>query len=275
LALGVAAGAYSGKFDMEVFLKGLAAFEIDNLGAAPTVYRMMKNSGLVEHYKLNIRKMHYTGEPMDISTFEWLTETFGVPPHSGYGSTEAGALIYQYAGFDNWLVKPGSLGKPMPGLEVTLLDENGKSVPQGTIGEIAVKRRGKWFRVKDAAIVDEEGYYWHKGRVDDVIISSAWTISPHEVEEALLKHPTVLETCVVGVPDEQRGQIVKAFIVADQDPSESLRKDIQNFIKARLSKHEYPREIEFLKALPKTEGGKIRRKELREGSFSSNADRSV
>lgn len=268
LALGIAVGAYSGKFDMEVFLRGLEEFEIDNLGAAPTVYRMVKNSGIVGRFNLKIRKMHYTGEPMDTDTFQFLQETFGVPPHSGYGSTEAGALIYQYAGFKNWSVKPGSLGKPMPGLEITLLDAKGNEVPQGTIGEIALKRRGEWFRVKDAAVMDGDGYYWHKGRVDDVIISSGWTISPTEVEDVLQRHPAVQEVVVMGVPDEERGQIVKAFIVANQDPSKQLEGEIQNFVKERLSKHEYPREIEFVKSFPKTEAGKIKRQQLKKKALT-------
>ena len=269
LALGIAAGAYSGKFDIEALLKGLEEFEIDNLGAAPTVYRLIKNSGLVGKFKLKIKKMHYTGEPMDTDTFQFLNETFGVPPHSGYGSTEAGALIYQYAGFKNWIVKPGSLGKPMPGMEVTLLDKEGKEVPRGTIGEIALKRRGEWFRVKDAAVVDEDGYYWHKGRVDDVIISAGWTISPTEVEDALQKHPAVLEVAVVGVPHKDRGLIVKAFIVTNREPSQGLKEEIQNFVKERLSKHEYPREIQFMKSFPKTEGGKIKREELKKMSSAN------
>jgi len=263
LALGIAAGAYSGKFDVEVFLKGLEEFEIDNLGAAPTVYRMMKNSGIVDRFRLKIKKMHYTGEPMDTDTFQFLKDTFGVPPHSGYGSTEAGALIYQYAGFKNWIVKPGSLGKPMPGIEIALLDKEGNEVPKGTIGEIAMKRRGQWFRVKDAAVLDEDGYYWHKGRVDDVIISAGWTISPTEVEDVLQKHPAVLEVAVVGVPNKDRGLIVKAFIVTNREPSQGLKGELQNFVKERLSKHEYPREIQFVKSFPRTEGGKIRREELK------------
>lgn len=267
LALGIAVGAYSGKFDLETFLRGLEEFEIDNLGAAPTVYRMIKKSGLVKGCNLRIKKMHYTGEPMDTATFQFLVETFGVPPYSGYGSTEAGALIYQYAGFKNWVVKPGSLGKPMPGLEVALLNEKGEKAPQGMIGEIAVKRRGEWLRAKDAAVIDEDGYYWHKGRVDDVIISAAWTISPYEVEDALHRHPAVQEAVVVGVPNEERGQVVKAFIVANQDPDGKLKEDIQNFVKERLSKHEYPREIEFVRSLPRTEGGKVKREELKKATY--------
>jgi len=269
LALGIAVGAYSGKFDMETFLTGLKEFEIDNLGAAPTVYRMMKNSGLLERFKLKIKKMHYTGEPMDTDTFQYLLDTFGVPPHSGYGSTEAGALIYQYAGFEGWKVKPGSLGKPMPGLEVTLLNEKGEEVPPGTIGEIALKRRGEWFRVKDAAVVDEDGYYWHKGRVDDVIISSGWTISPTEVEDALQKHPAVKESLVLGVPDKERGQLVKAYVITDRTPSEELAEEIKGFVRERLSRHEYPRLVEFIDSFPRTEGGKIKREEMKRRAANS------
>jgi acetyl-CoA synthetase len=169
------------------------------------------------------------------------------------------------------VVKPGSLGKPMPGMEITLLDRDGNEVPQGKIGEIAMKRRGEWFRVKDAAVVDEDGYYWHKGRVDDVIISAAWTISPTEVEDVLQKHPAVLEAAVVGVPDEERGQIVKAFIVAKEDPHKGLKEEIQNFVKERLSKHEYPREIEFVKSFPRTEGGKIKKEELKKSSWKAKS----
>ena len=269
LVLGVAAGAYSGKFDVKRLLEALEEFEINNISAAPTVFRMIKNSGLLGNYHLRIKKIHYTGEPLDLETFNFLKETFGVSPISGYGSTEVGAIIYNYAGLDQYVVKPGSLGKPMPGLEVELIDEAGNEVPQGQIGEIAVKRRGEWFRVKDAAIVDEEGYFWHKGRVDDIIISAGWTISPNEVEDVLRTHPTVKEAAVVGIPDQERGQIVKAFIVTDLEPDSELKKELQDFVKNKLSKHEYPREIEFVKVFPKTEGGKIKRKELREMSLKA------
>jgi acetyl-CoA synthetase len=264
LALGIAVGAYSGKFDAAKLLEALQEFEIDNLGAMPTVYRMVKNSGLVGDYSLKINKMHYTGEPMDLETFRFLKDTFGVAPHSGYGSTEAGALIYHYAGFQGWEVKPGSLGKPLPGVEVALLDEKGNEAPKGQIGEIAVKRRGEWFRVKDAAYVDEDGYFWHKGRVDDIIISSGWTISPIEIEDVLKKHEAVRDVAVVGIPDKEKGEIVKAFVVTDSKPSPELTEELQAFVKNQLSRHEYPREIAYLESLPKTEAGKVKRKELRE-----------
>jgi len=270
LALGVSVGAYSGKFEITKLLEALEEFKINSFSAAPTVYRMIKNSGILDHYNIKLEKMHYTGEPIDIETLNWFKEKFGRYPISGYGSTEVGPIIYNYAGFDGWVVKPGSLGKPMPGSEIAVIDEEGNEVPVGNVGEIAIKRRGEWFRVKDAAIVDEDGYYWHKGRVDDIIISSGWTISPIEIENVLIKHSAVKEAAVVGIPDKERGQIVKAFIVTKEKPRSGLKEELQDFIKDRLSKHEYPREIEFVENLPKTEGGKIKKKELKERSEKNN-----
>lgn len=264
LALGVAIHPYSGKFNVETILQAMEEFEITHISAAATVYRMIKNSGMANQYKINLKKINYGGEPIDLDTFKFLKDTFGVSPISGYGSTEVGPVIYNYAGFENYIVKPGSLGKPMPGIEVKLLDEAGNETPQGQIGEICIKRRGQWFRAKDAAVVDEDGCFWHKGRVDDIIISAGWTISPSEVEDVLLGHPAVKEVVVLGVPDKERGQIVKAFIVPNREPSGELKKELQDVVRDRLSKHEYPREIEFMEALPKTEGGKIKRAELKE-----------
>jgi len=263
LALGIASGAYSGKFRVQRLLEGLEEFEIDNFGAAPTVYRMIKNSGLLDRYELKIKKMHYTGEPMDADTFHYFEEKFGVPPHSGYGSTEVGAVIYQYAGFSDWLAKPGSLGKPMPGLEVKLIDQNGNEVPQGQIGEIAVRRKGRWVRARDAAVTDAEGYFWHKGRVDDIIISAGWTISPTEVEDVLQKHPAIREAAVIGAPDPERGQIVKAFVVAEVKASAELENELKEFVRTNLSKHEYPRVIVFVDTLPKTDAGKVKKQALK------------
>jgi acetyl-CoA synthetase len=200
---------------------------------------------------------------MDTDTFEFFKTKFGVPPHSGYGSTEVGAVIYQYAGFPDWVAKPGSLGKPMPGLEVKVIDAEGNAVPQGQIGEIAIWRRGKWLRARDAAVIDEDGYFWHKGRVDDIIISAGWTISPTEVEDVLKKHPAVQEAAVIGVPDPERGQIVKAFIVANRQASPELDREIKEFVRNNLSRHEYPRVIEFVTGLPKTEAGKVTKKGLK------------
>jgi len=202
---------------------------------------------------------------MDLKTFNYLKEKFGVSPCSLYGTTEVGCIIVNYAGFPDWEVKPGSMGKPLPGLDIHVVDKQGNSVPTGTIGEIVMNRRGKMFPVKDSAIIDEDGYYWHKGRSDDVIISSGWTISPTEVENTLLRHPEIEEAAVIGIPDKDRGQLVKAVLkVRRKRPG--LEQEIKDYVKERLSKHEYPRIIEFMDDLPKTPKGNIKKQELIEKS---------
>ena len=263
LALGMAIGAYSGRFDEKVFLKGLEEFEINNISAAPTLFRRIKNAGILGEYDLRINKIGYTGEPMDIDTFHFIKDAFGVPPYGGYGSTEVGPSVMHYAAFEDWEVIPGSLGKPMLGLNVAIIDSKGNPVSPGQIGEIAIMRKDGWFRVKDAAVQDEKGYFWHKGRVDDIILSSGWTISAVEVEDKLQKHKNVLEAVVIGAPDKDRGEIVKAYVKANVKPSETLKKELQDFVKLELSRHEYPREIEFVHEIPKTEGGKVNRKEVK------------
>ncbi|MFQ5710722.1 MAG: acyl-CoA synthetase [Candidatus Geothermarchaeales archaeon] len=266
LTFGVAVGAYSGKFDPEIFLEGLEEFEVNNVSAAPTVFRKILASGKVKDYDLKIEKLTYTGEPMDLDTFYQLKKQLGVTPHGFYGSTEVGVIILNYAGFNDWRVKPESLGKPMLGLEVAVIDQEGNKLPPGRVGEIAVRRGGTWIRVGDAGVMDEDGYFWHRGRSDDIIISAGYTIGPDEVEAVLNEYEAVQESGVIGVPHRERGQIVKAFIKLkpDFEPSEELKQRLQEYVKNRLSKHEYPREIEFTDEIPKTKTGKIQRKKLRE-----------
>jgi acetyl-CoA synthetase len=263
LALGIAAGAYSGRFDARRLFEALTEFRIDNLAAAPTVYRLLRTSGLAHHYPLRPRKVSYTGEPMDSGTFEWIERTWGVRPCGMYGSTEVGVLIAHYPGFADYEVRPGALGQAVPGREVAIVDAEGRSLPPGQIGEIAVHRQDGWFLVKDRGWMDADGYFYHAGRSDDVIISAGWTMSAVEIEDTLLKHPDIREAAVVGVADEQRGLVPKAFIVSDRSDPEFTR-EIQEFVKARLSQHEYPRRVERLAALPKTPAGKVDRKALRE-----------
>jgi len=155
----------------------------------------------------------------------------------------------------------------LPGLDIRVVDKDGKSVAPGEMGEIVMNRRGKPFAVKDSAIIDEDGYYWHKGRSDDVIISAGWTISPTEVEESLLKHKDIEEAAVIGVPDKDRGHIVKAFLkVREERPG--LEQEIKDYVKENLSKHEYPRVIEFIDDFPKTPKGNIKKQELIDRSKS-------
>lgn len=263
LALGAHIGSYSGKFSAQRILEALEEFKIDNMAAAPTVYRMLKNSGLVENYAIKLKKLSFTGEPIDSPTATFLTEVFGVVPCSMYGSTEVGVILVNYPGAQGYEIRPGALGKPAPGWEVGIVDEQGRELPTGELGEIAVKRKGEWFFVKDRGRKDEDGYFFHAGRSDDVIISAGWTMSSIEIEDTLMKHSKVLEAAVIGVPDELRGQVVKAYVVA-KEGGEEVKKDIQKYMKTQLSLHEYPRIIEFVAELPKTPAGKINRKVLKD-----------
>jgi acetyl-CoA synthetase len=263
LALGIAVGAYSGRFDAERLFEALSAFRIDNLAAAPTVYRLLRGSGLAPRYPFRPRKLSYTGEPMDSATSTWIEQTWGLRPCSMYGSTEVGVIIADYPGFADYTVRPGALGQAVPGWEVAILDPEGKPLPPGQTGEIAVRRKSGWFLVKDRGWMDGDGYVHHAGRSDDVIISAGWTMSAVEIEDTLLKHGDVDEAAVIAVPDAQRGQVPKAFVVSARTDPEFMR-ELQEFVQSTLSRHEYPRQIEVVDALPKTPAGKIDRKALRD-----------
>ena len=262
LALGIPVGSYAGKFHGARVLEALAEFEITNLAAAPTVYRMLREAGLTAAGARSLRKLSFTGEPMDSGTFEWLEQTVGRRPCGMYGSTEVGVIIVNYPGFSDFEVRPGTLGKPAPGWEVAIVGDDGQPLGPGQPGEIAVRRKGAWFPVKDRGWIDADGYFHHGGRSDDVIISAGWTMSAVEIEDALLKHPDVREAAVVGVADRHRGLVPKAFIVSDRNDPE-LARELQELVKTRLSKHEYPRLVEFVPELPKTAAGKTDRNALR------------
>ena len=269
LALGIHIGAYSGRFDPARIVEALEELKIDNLAAAATVYRMIRHANLLPPGRLNIPKISFTGEPIDDDTAAWVERTLGSPACSMYGTTEVGVVIANYPGFKDYHVKPGSLGKPVPGWQVAIVDRAGAELPAGESGEIAVKRRGEWFYIKDRGRRDADGYFFHEGRSDDVIISAGWTMSAVEIENSLMKHPAVLEAAVIGVPDAMRGQVVRAYIVARG--GDAPVEDIQAFMKKQLSQHEYPRQIEFVTELPKTPAGKINRKVLRDRAAQSKA----
>jgi acetyl-CoA synthetase len=268
LALGLHLASYAGKFEARRIFEALEEFQITNMAAAPTVFRLLKNAGMRDRYHLQLDKISFTGEPMDPDTFAYLQEAFGVTPCSMYGSTEVGVLIVNFPGLQGYTIKPTALGQPAPGWEVAIIDSTGRVLPPYQSGEIAVKRKGQWFSVKDRGYCDAEGYFYHEGRSDDVIISAGWTMSAVEIEQTLLKHPAVAEAAVVGVSDALRGQIVKAYIVTPT-PSADTHAHIQAFMKAQLSQHEYPRQIEFVDALPKTPAGKVNRQVLRGKSPSA------
>ena len=264
LGLGVSTGTFSGRFDPAVLLKALAGFGITNLSAAATHYRMMKNAGVAQRDTYAVRKMSFTGEPVDSETLAFAEATFGTRLCSMYGTTEVGVILADYPGAEDFVGRPGSLGKPVPGVKVAVLAPDGSVCPPDQTGEIKVWRHNAWFPTKDRGRVDADGYFWHGGRADDVIISAGWTIGATEVEDALLKHPAVLEAAVIGVADPLRGQVVKAFLIVDGAGDDALAKQIQDFVRTRLSQHEYPRIVQFMTELPKTPAGKVNRKTLRD-----------
>lgn len=262
LALGVSTGSYVGRFDPARLVDTLWDRDISNLAAAGTVYRMLRRP---EHLSRlpRLEKASYTGEALEADAIDALGSKVGTPICGMYGTTETGVLIVNFPGIDDFDVRSGALGKAAPGLDVTILDDAGNEVGSGEMGEIAVRRRGTWLRTRDRGRTDDEGYFWYGGRADDVVISAGWTISPFEVEEAIMAHPDVVEAAVIGVPDPVRNQVLKAFVVAER-ATPSLIEEIQDLVRHRLSPHEYPRHIEVVQDLPKTPGGKINRRVLRE-----------
>jgi acetyl-CoA synthetase len=263
LALGLTIGAYAGKFDAARLLQALEDHRFTNISAAATHYRMMRNSGAAPKHRYFIEKLSFTGEPIDSETAAFADATFGHPVCSMYGTTEIGVILVSYPGAEDFPVKPGSLGKPIPGGRVEVHDAEGRPCPPGAMGEMKVWRRDQWIATKDLGRTDEDGYFFHGGRADDVIISAGWTMSAIEIEDAVLKHPDVREVGAIGVPDALRGQVVKAFVVADRTGDEPFAREIQDLVRRRLSQHEYPRLVEFVAELPKTPAGKVNRKMLR------------
>ncbi|WP_238364567.1 acyl-CoA synthetase [Mesobacterium pallidum] len=264
LAMGVSTGTFSGKFDPVRLLRALQDFGITNLTAAATHYRMMRNSGAAEQFTYRFDKLSFTGEPIDSETAQYVERVFGTKVRSMYGTTEIGVIISNYPGADDLEVRDGAMGKAVPGVEVQVQRPDGSPADPGETGELMVRKRGAWFPTKDLGRVDADGYFYHGGRADDVIISAGWTIGAVEVEDAVLSHPAVAECGVIGAPDAVRGLVVKAFIILKTDETEGLVQDIQDHVRARLARHEYPRQVEFVTELPKTPAGKVNRKILRD-----------
>jgi acetyl-CoA synthetase len=264
LGLGVTTGTFAGRFDAVRLMRALQDYGVTNLSAASTHYRMMKNSEAAGHFHFAIKKLSFTGEPIDPGTVEFIEQIFHVPACSMYGTTEIGVVLANYPGAEDFVVKPGSLGKPIPGVKLQVQDADGTPTPPGVVGVLMLWRRGAWETTKDLAKIDYEGYFYHAGRADDVIISAGWTMSAVEIENTLHKHPDVRETAVIGVPDATRGQVVKAFIVSNRPGDDDFVRELQEFTRMRLSQHEFPRVVAFADELPKTPAGKVNRKALRD-----------
>ncbi|WP_435335036.1 acyl-CoA synthetase [Haloarchaeobius sp. TZWWS8] len=274
---------YEGGFNPETFLDVLAEEGVTKLCAVPTQYRMFAQHDLSE-WEFSLTDALSAGEPLNREPIDAFEQGAGVTPRDGYGQTETVALVTNYPGIE---VKPGSMGKPAPGMGTTILDTQDEvEVETGEIGEIAVPVdcpgifdgyyekphldeqtfSGDYFRTGDIASRDEDGYFYFEGRADDIIISSGYRIGPFEVEDALVAHEAVAEAAAVGSPHDERGQVVKAYVIlADgYEPSDALVSEIQEFVKAETAPYKYPRRIEFVDELPKTSSGKIRRIELRQ-----------
>ncbi len=264
LALGLSIGAFAGRFNATRLLQALSAHKFTNMSAAATHYRMMRNSPEVSDHTYYFEKLSFTGEPLDSSTETFIQKLFNTPICSMYGTTEIGVILVSYPGASDFPVKHGSLGKPIPGGIVEVQDAEGRPCPPNVVGEMKVMRRNEWVATKDLGRIDEDGYFYHAGRADDVIISAGWTMSAVEIEDTLLKHPDIQEAAVIGVPDALRGQVVKAFVISTRPASETFTTEIQDFVRGQLSQHEYPRHVAFPAELPKTPAGKIHRKKLRE-----------
>ncbi|MBQ8180007.1 MAG: AMP-binding protein [Candidatus Methanomethylophilaceae archaeon] len=248
----------------------------------PTMFRLYLNAGLEGHDLSSLQNCCIAGEALNPDTFNTWYQATGLKLMEGFGQTETTLAISTLRGMEP---KPGSMGKPSPQFEVDIVNEDGESCPPGVNGEIVVKAdapgimigyyrdpektavtlRGGWHHTGDVAWKDEDGYYWFVGRNDDIIKSSGYRISPFEIESALMLHPAVLECAVTGVPDPVRGQLVKATIVLRQgfEPSDDLKREIQEFTKRETAPYKYPRVVDFVPELPKTISGKVRRVEIR------------
>lgn len=264
LALGVTTGTFSGRFDAVRLMKALQDYRITNMSAAATHYRMMKNTGKASEFQFFFKKLSFTGEPIDPATLEFIDQYFKVPACSMYGTTEIGVVLVNYPGASDFAVKPGSLGKPVPGLRLEVQNADGTPSKPGVVGELMLWKKDHWETTKDLARLDDEGYLYHCGRADDVIISAGWTMSAVEIEATLLKHPDVKEAAIIGVPDATRGQVAKGFIVSDRTGSDAFADELKTFTRERLSQHEFPRHVVFVSELPKTPAGKVHRKVLRD-----------
>ncbi|MCP4602541.1 MAG: acyl-CoA synthetase [Proteobacteria bacterium] len=266
LISGTAIGSYSssGRFKPEILLEALEEFGVTVLSAAPTIFRLIKKSGKIDDYKIDLNLITYTGEYMEKELAQFIAEKFDVTIIGAYGTTELGPILINFiSGPDDSAL--GALGRPLPGSKVAVLDDDEKELPPNEVGQIGIWRKDKWNKAEDAAYVDEDGCFWYKGRVDDVIISSGYTIGPDEIENVFITHPAVAEVGVIGTADKDRGTVVKAIVCLNPgyEPGDDLKEQFKDYIKTRLSRHEYPRIIEFIDELPKTADGKIKRKELR------------
>jgi acetyl-CoA synthetase len=283
---GVTSVFRGGRFKPEDWYATLEKYNVNVWFSAPTAFRMLMSQGndLPKKFDLSsLRHILSAGEPLNPEVIFWGLDILGHRIHDNWWMTETGSTIC--ANYRNMPIRPGSMGKPLPGVEMAIVDDEGNVLPPKRMGNLAIKpgwpsmmRKvwgneekyqsyflNGWFITGDSAYQDEDGYFWFEGRVDDVINTSGERVGPFEVESKLVEHPAVAEAGVIGVPDPVRGEIIKAFITlrTGYKPSEELTKEISQFVKKRLAAHAAPRLIEYKEKLPKTRSGKIMRRVLK------------
>jgi acetyl-CoA synthetase len=273
------------KFDAAHAFDLMARHRVRNAFLVPTILKMMRHiEAPRQQYDVRLRSIFTGGEAVGEEVIRWAREELGVTPHEGYGQTEVNLVL----GNCSMLmpVRPGSMGRPIPGHVVDIVDEAGQPAPVRDIGEVAIQRPdpvmflgywhnptataekfvGDWALTGDLARKDEDGYFWFVGRKDDIISSGGYRIGPGEIEDCLAGHSAVAVAAAVGSPDAVRGEVVKAFVQLREGvlPTPALARELAEYVRTRLSAHEYPREIEFIEELPTTTTGKVRRRDLRE-----------
>ncbi|HEX8884319.1 MAG TPA: AMP-binding protein, partial [Noviherbaspirillum sp.] len=297
LYFGMPIVGYRGRFSAETAFRLMEKYGVTNTFLFPTALKMMMKAipAPRELYRLRLRAIMSAGEAVGDAVFHWVQDALGVTVNEMFGQTEMNYIVGNSAG--RWPARPGSMGRPYPGHRVAVIDDDGKPVAPGVVGEVALHRTdihghpdpvfflgywnnpqataakysGDWCRTGDLASSDADGYLWYQGRADDMFKAAGYRIGPSEIENCLVKHPAVGNAAVVPKPDPERGNIVKAFIVlaenagiADEAARQRLVAELQEHVRGKLAPYEYPKEIEFLDALPMTTTGKVQRRVLRE-----------
>lgn len=284
--LGASQVIYEGRFSPEKWYRVIQDYSTTVLYTTPTALRLLMGSGkeLPKKYDFgNLRLVGSVGEPLNPEPARWAMEVFDAPLVDTWWQSETGHILI--TPFLSTKYKPGSMGRPFPGIRAAIVDENGKALPPGRVGDLVIKPiypgmfrtcwrnperynkyfLGDWYISGDAAVMDEDGFFWYAGRADDMIKSAGYRIGPFEVESALVEHPAVAEAAVVAKPDPVRGAIPKSFIVLSKgyEASDELKKKLEDWVKRSLGGHARPREFDFVSTLPRTRSGKIMRRLLK------------
>lgn len=290
--------SYRGRFSADKALELMQRHGVTNTFLFPTALKMMMRSPAWNaaggQKSLKLRAIMSAGESVGSAVFDWTRSALGITVNEMFGQTEVNYIVGN--SHERWPARPGAMGRPYPGHRVAVIDADGREVPRGEVGEVAVHRRDRhgardpifflgywrneratlnkftgdrdnsWCRTGDLATMDADGTLWYQGRADDVFKAAGYRIGPSEIENCLIKHPSVINAAVVPKPDAERGALVKAFVVlaAGQQPSEALVAELQAHVRGKLAPYEYPKEIEFIAELPMTTTGKVQRRVLRE-----------